>query len=39
MEKEKDKGVIIADVLNSGLKYYAEHLSKSKKEEDKETQG
>jgi hypothetical protein len=33
VDKQKDKGVIIADVLNSGLKYYAEHMTKSKRED------
>jgi hypothetical protein len=33
-EQSKGKGVIIADVLSSGLKYYSEHMAKQKKEED-----
>jgi len=33
-EQSKGKGVIIADVLSSGLKYYSEHIAKQKKEED-----
>ena len=37
LEKEdepKGTGVVIADVLASGLKYYTEHMSKPKKEEE-----
>jgi len=37
LEKEdesKGKGVVIADVIASGLKYYAEHMTKPKKEEE-----
>ena len=33
-EQSKGKGVIIADVLSSGLKYYSEHIAKQRKEED-----
>jgi len=37
LEKEdesKGKGVVIADVIGAGLKYYAEHMTKPKKEEE-----
>ena len=33
-EEPKGKGVVIADVIASGLKYYAEHMTKPKKEEE-----
>lgn len=33
MEQPKSKGVVIADVLASGLKYYAEHVDRQKEEE------
>ena len=32
-EQPKGSGIAIADVISSGLKYYAEHLSKEKDEE------
>jgi hypothetical protein len=32
-EKSKGTGVVIADIINSGLKYYTEHLSGSKEGE------
>jgi len=32
-DESKGKGVVIADVIASGLKYYAEHMTKPKKEE------
>ena len=32
-EESKGKGVAIADVIASGLKYYADHMAKPKKEE------
>ena len=32
-EKPEGKGIAIADVITSGLKYYAEHMTKQKKEE------
>jgi hypothetical protein len=32
--ESKGKGVVIADVLSSGLKYYAEHMTKPKKEDE-----
>ncbi len=35
-ERPKGTGVAIADVISSGLKYYAEQMSKQKKEEDNE---
>jgi ABC-type transport system involved in cytochrome bd biosynthesis fused ATPase/permease subunit len=34
LEEPKGKGVAIADILGAGLKYYAEHMTKSKKEEE-----
>jgi len=37
LEKEdesKGKGVAVADVIASGLKYYAEHMTKPEKEEE-----
>jgi hypothetical protein len=33
-EQPKETGVAIADVITSGLKYYADQITKSKKEED-----
>ncbi len=33
-DESKGKGVVIADVISSGLKYYAEHMTKPKKEEE-----
>ena len=33
-EQPKGTGVAIADVISSGLKYYTEHLTKPKKEEE-----
>ncbi len=36
LEQPKNTGVVIADVLASGLKYYSEHLNKPEKEEKKE---
>ncbi len=35
-EQPKGTGVAIADVISSGLKYYAEHMTKPKKEEKEE---
>ena len=35
-EQPKGTGVVIADVLSSGLKYYSEYITKQKKEEDNE---
>ncbi|MFH1651832.1 MAG: hypothetical protein ABID87_07030 [Chloroflexota bacterium] len=35
-DKPKGTGVVIADVISSGLKYYTEHMTKQPKEEDKE---
>ena len=35
-EQPKGTGVAIADVITSGLKYYADQITKSKKEEDNE---
>ena len=32
-EQSKGSGIAIADVISSGLKYYAEHMSKEKDEE------
>jgi hypothetical protein len=32
-EEPKNRGVAIADVISSGLKYYAEHMNRSKEEE------
>ncbi len=32
-EQPKGAGVVIADVITSGLKYYAEHMTKQQKEE------
>ncbi len=32
-EQSKGKGVVIADVISSGLKYYADHMAKQKEEE------
>jgi hypothetical protein len=34
-EKEKPErtGVVVADIISSGLKYYAEHINKSKNED------
>ncbi len=32
-DESKGKGVAIADVIASGLKYYAEHMTKPKKDE------
>jgi hypothetical protein len=34
MEHPKGTGVAIADVISSGLKYYTEHMTKPKKEEE-----
>ncbi len=34
VEQPSGTGVAIADVISSGLKYYAEHMSKPKKEEE-----
>ena len=31
-DESKGKGVVIADVIASGLKYYADHMTKPKKE-------
>ena len=39
LEKEdqsKGTGVVVADILSSGLKYYSEYITKQKKEEDNE---
>ena len=33
-EQPKGSGVAIADVISSGLKYYAEHIARPKKEEE-----
>lgn len=33
-DQSKGTGVIIADVLSSGLKYYSEHVARQKREED-----
>ena len=33
LEQPKGSGVVIADVISSGLKYYAEHMAQPKKEE------
>ncbi len=33
-EQPKGTGVVIADVITSGLKYYTEHMTKPKKEEE-----
>ena len=35
-EQTRGTGVVIADVLSSGLKYYSEYITKQKKEEDNE---
>jgi Na+/phosphate symporter len=35
-EQNKGTGVVIADVLSSGLKYYSDSLTKQKQEEDSE---
>ena len=35
-DQPKGTGVVIADVISSGLKYYSEYLTKQKKEEDNE---
>ena len=35
-EKPEGKGIAIADVITSGLKYYAEYITKQKKEENNE---
>jgi len=35
-EQNKGTGVVIADVLSSGLKYYSDYLTKQKEEEDNE---
>jgi len=35
-EQTKGTGVVIADVITSGLKYYADQITKSKKEENNE---
>ena len=35
VEQPRGTGVVIADVLASGLKYYAEHMSPPKEEEEK----
>ncbi|MFC1971461.1 hypothetical protein ACFLV0_06025 [Chloroflexota bacterium] len=35
-DQSKGKGVVIADVISSGLKYYAENMTKQQKEEDSE---
>ncbi len=35
-EQTKGSGVVIADVIASGLKYYSEYMTKPKKEEKKE---
>ena len=35
-DQPKGTGVAIADVITSGLKYYADHITKSKKEESNE---
>ena len=35
-DQPKGTGVVIADVLSSGLKYYSDYLTKQKKEEDNE---
>ena len=32
-EQPKGSGVVIADVISSGLKYYTEHMTKQQKEE------
>jgi len=37
-EQNKGTGVVIADVLSSGLKYYSDYLTKQKEEEDNESQ-
>ena len=34
IEQPKGTGVAIADVISSGLKYYTEHMTKQKKEEE-----
>ena len=36
-DESKGKGVVIADVIASGLKYYAEHMTKLKKEEENDS--
>jgi len=36
-DESKGKGVVIADVIASGLKYYAEHMTKPKKEEENDS--
>jgi hypothetical protein len=38
-EESKGTGVAIADVIGAGMKYYAEHMSKSEKEEKKKPTG
>ncbi len=35
-EQPKGAGVVIADVLSSGLKYYSEYITRQKKEEGNE---
>ncbi len=35
-DQPKGTGVVIADVISSGLKYYSEYITKQKKEEDNE---
>ena len=35
-DQPKGAGVVIADVLSSGLKYYSEYITRQKKEEDNE---
>jgi hypothetical protein len=35
-EQTKGSGIVIADALSSGLKYYADYLAKQKKEEENE---
>ncbi len=35
-EQNKGTGVVIADVLSSGLKYYSDYITKQKQEEDNE---
>ncbi len=34
VEQPRGTGVVIADVIGSGLKYYTEHMTKPKKEEE-----
>jgi len=33
-DESKGKGVVIADVISAGLKYYTEHMTKPNKEEE-----